>query len=183
MFLNDALDTHSNILTTYLKEHVFFVPPTAILAVSPLDVPLPAKKDAQSSIESQREVSRNNEGQAELEGGKSDNKSLEEVLTSIHKTEYFLARLKQVHEENDRYLQLLQSILRSMLELDEKTKENGSFSFQSIQFDFALFDQELLLTYFSSYGARFDNRRYIGRGKAYYGDHSIQYVSTEWNSG
>lgn len=52
--------------------------------------------------------------------------SLKTVLTQIHKTEYFLSRLKQLHDENEQYIQVLQSILHSLLQLDEMTKANGT---------------------------------------------------------
>lgn len=128
MFLDDTLSQQSSILEKYLNEHVFYVPGTAVLAISPLDVPIPAK-----SVESPSEISTTTAKGVKKTGRTQQSEeekteSLKTVLTNIHKAEYFLSRLKQVHDENEQYIELLKSILTSLLQLDEVTKNLGTLA-------------------------------------------------------
>lgn len=123
------MQTQGEILSKYLKEHVFFVPPTAILAISPIEVPIPVKRKedkASSSNTAMDTGERAKKTQKSDANAPKNTASLKTVLTQIHKSEYFLSRLKQLHEENEQYLQVLQSILHSLLQLDEMTKANGT---------------------------------------------------------
>jgi len=126
------MQTQGEILSKYLKAHVFYVPPTAILAISPIEVPIPVKAREGANVsmsEGQKLEKTTTEAQKSPNTVPSDATpatSLKTVLTQIHKSEYFLSRLKQLHDENEQYLQVLQSILHSLLQLDEMTKANGT---------------------------------------------------------
>jgi hypothetical protein len=122
------LQTQSEILSKYLKEHVFYVPPSAILAISPIDVPIPFQSSDHANVSTSLNKSTQ---KTPKKGGKAakqevdETQSLRAILTKIHKEEYFLSRLKQLYNENEQYLQVLQNILHSLLQLDEITKANG----------------------------------------------------------
>lgn len=113
----------------YLREHVFYVPPDAILSISPLDVPIPAHSSDMMDVST---TSDKTDRKSSTKGGKSKLKeetpseSLKVILTQIHKSEYFLSRLKVLHAENEQYIQSLQNILHALLQLDETTKANGT---------------------------------------------------------
>lgn len=126
MFLNDTLSQQSSILEKYLNEHVFCVPGAAVLAISPLDVPIPAKVVEDPNKSTSAEINNSKKAKEAPQSEEEKNESLRTVLTNIHKTEYFLSRLKQLHNENERYISVLEGILTSLLQLDETTKNRGT---------------------------------------------------------
>lgn len=97
-----------------------------MLAISPLGVPMPAKVVEDSSETASNATKRSKKAGEPQETEKEKGESLKTVLTNIHKTEYFLSRLKQLHDENEQYIDVLKSILTSLLQLEETTKNHGT---------------------------------------------------------
>lgn len=109
-----------------------------MLAISPLDVPMPAKVVDESSVSASNATKRSKKASESQETEKEKGESLKTVLTNIHKTEYFLSRLKQLYDENEQYIDVLNSILTSLLQLEETTKNHGTRPSVSFSHHFTL---------------------------------------------
>jgi hypothetical protein len=127
----EALATQGEILSNYLQGYVFMVPPDAILAVSPLEVPIPAPSNAMevdSSVTKDHRAHRQQKGASLEEASEPQKRDLKEVMLKIHKAEHFIIRLKEVYTENEEYIQILQRTLHSLLQVEEAVKANGTKS-------------------------------------------------------